>query len=147
MTFWDKRTRFLLNRCIILGEYCVWIPCFLMQSQLRHNTGMVTSWISSICSTIWEEVNGTSSLATLYQNVYIFWWDMFFEKSINIYSQYYYLHMVYQLTSSSIINTFSFLLPKASLLYQIHRCLTSNYQFCHYSSSSLLFMNLIYLSF
>ena len=45
------------------------------------------SWITSICSTVWEKVDDTSSLTTRYQRVCIFWLDMFFKKkknSINI---------------------------------------------------------------
>lgn len=84
--------------------------------QLRYIPGIYTSSISSACSTISEKVDVTSSLTTLYQNVYIFWWHMFFKNGINIYSKYYFLHMVHQSTSSSVLNIFSFLFPQAFYL-------------------------------
>ena len=55
-------------------------------------------WITAICSTIWEEVNGTLSLTTQCQNVYTFWWDIFRKWCIN------------QLL---LLNTSSFLFPQA----------------------------------
>ena len=45
--------------------------------------GKITPSITSICSTIWEEADGTSSLTTQCQNVYTFWWDMFCNWCIN----------------------------------------------------------------
>ena len=67
------------------------------ESLRLHIPDKTTSWTTSICSTISEEVDSTSSLTTHYQNEYIFWWDMFFKNSINAY----YFHMVNQSPSTS----------------------------------------------
>ena len=72
--------------------------------------GKATSWINLICSTIWGEVDGTSSLTTEYQNLYIFWWVMFFQNTIKRSSRpeatsmliyIHCFHMVHKLNSSS----------------------------------------------
>ena len=51
---------------IFFRKNCVWSPFFLSGAQSFNLDipGKTTSWITSICSTIWEEVDGTSSLAT-----------------------------------------------------------------------------------
>ena len=50
----------------LFEENCVWSPCFLpgVESFSLDIPGKTIYWITSICSTIWEEVDGTSSLTT-----------------------------------------------------------------------------------
>ena len=69
------------------GENCVRSPSLLSSAESfsLDIPGKTTSWITSICSKIWEEADGTSSLTIQYQNVYFFWWNMFLKNSINIY--------------------------------------------------------------
>ena len=55
---------------VFFGENCNWSPYFLSSAEsfsldIPEKT---TSWTTSICSTIWEEVDDTSILTTQYQN-------------------------------------------------------------------------------
>ena len=72
------------------GENYVWYPGFLSgaESFSLDMPGKTNPQITSTCLTIWEEVDGTLSLRTQCQNVYIFWWNIW-------------CIMVYQSTSSS----------------------------------------------
>ena len=109
--------------------------------------GKATSWINLICSTIWGEVDGTSSLTTEYQNLYIFWWDMFFQNTIKRSSRpeatsmliyIHCFHMVHKLNSSS---EYLFFFP-----IRLFYLSTSSFFNLNLSTSSLL-INLISLSF
>ena len=50
---------------VFFEEICVWPFGFLSGAELfsLDISGKTTAWITSICSTIWEEFDGTSSLA------------------------------------------------------------------------------------
>ena len=76
-----------------------------------------TLWIISIWSIIWEEVDGTFSLTTKFQNVYIFWGYIFWKWCIN---------------QLSLLNPSSFLFPQVFFSYQLHHYLTSTYQLINF---------------
>ena len=85
-----------------MRENFVKSPCFLSSAYWfsLNIPGKTFSWIPSICSTIWEEVDGTSSLATQYKNVYIFW-----ELTLLIY-----ISFTRCISQVPLLNTFSYLL-------------------------------------
>ena len=88
-----------------------------------------TSWITSIYSTIWEEVDSPSPLTTHYQNVHILWWDMFFKNSFDIY----YFNMVHQSTSFSDYLFLSF--SSVFFTYLLHHFSTSTCHLHYYSAT------------
>ena len=61
------------------GKNCAYLPYFLSSAELLilDTPGISPPWISLTYSTVWEEVDGTSWLTRLYENVYNFWWDIF----------------------------------------------------------------------
>ena len=91
-----------------LRENFVRTPCFLSSAYWfsLNIPGKTFSWIPSICSTIWEEVDGTSSLATQYKNVYIFW----------VLTVLIYILFTRCISQVPLLNTFSFLFPQAFYL-------------------------------
>ena len=70
---------------VFFGENCVCSFGFLSgaESFMLDIPGKTTPWITSICSTILEELDVTSSLTTQCQNVYTFWWETFCKWRIN----------------------------------------------------------------
>ena len=97
--------------------------------------------------TIWEDVDGTSSLEIQYQNIYIFWSDMFFENSINIYQS----HMVYQWIWSSEHLLFSFSKrfekKKPKDFFYINFVITYQLDFPLFRNLNLLTASILFLGF
>ena len=69
----------------IFGENCVWSSGLLSGAESFSSDipRKSTVWLTSICSTIWEEVDGTLSLTTQYRNVPILRWHIICKRCVN----------------------------------------------------------------